>query len=114
MGILKTKAIEFIRQEFNSPVDLVDLTVSSSLSDVKYALFARLYSDLRSQNIEAIIKVVKSLEWKSPLMKGIVVMHDKFVQENDQNGTQKVMSWFNKVFPTSLMLSSTGLAADDY
>ena len=47
-------------------------------------------------------------------MKGIVVMHDKFVQENVQNGTQKVMSWFNKVFPASLMLSSTGLAADDY
>ena len=111
--VLERKAIDFIHSKKDIPLMIVDNVVDSCQTKIKEALFEELVCSFNVQDIETIIKVIKSIEndERSSFMIEIIQKHET------ARNCQDVFLWLNTMFPVSINLTTVGdrnIIADEY
>ena len=111
--VLERKAIDFIHSKKDIPLMIVDNVVDSCQTKIKEALFEELVCSFNVQDIETIIKVIKSIETdeRSSFMIEIIQKHET------ARNCQDVFLWLSTMFPVSINLTSVGdvnIIADEY
>ena len=106
--VLEMKAIDFIHHtKKDFPLMIV---VNSSRTKIKEALFAKLVCSFSLQNIETIIKVIKSIDYdeRSSFMMEIM-------QKYETLDYQGVFLWLSIMFPVSINLTTdVNITADKF